>query len=123
VVVVAIGQLSNVAVTVGLVLLGLGWSASTVAGSALVADLSTGAMRLRIQGRSDTIMSLAGAFGGGFAGPILIVVGYAGLAWGAGLLVLVVAAAALVVWRVTPTTPAAPLDATSEVQPAGQAPA
>lgn len=99
VVVVALGQLSNAAVTVGLVLLGLGWSASTVAGSALVADLATGKTKLRIQGRSDTIMSLAGALGGGFAGPILTVVGYAGLAWGAGILVLVVAVAALIVWR------------------------
>ncbi|WP_231603880.1 MFS transporter [Salinibacterium sp. NG22] len=99
VVVVALGELSNTAVTVGLVLLGLGWSASTVAGSALVADLATGKTKLRIQGRSDTIMSLAGAFGGGFAGPILTQVGYAGLAWGAGILVLVVTVAALVVWR------------------------
>ncbi|QYH37093.1 MFS transporter [Salinibacterium sp. M195] len=99
VLVVALGQLSNAAVTVGLVLLGLGWSASTVAGSALVADLATGKTKLRIQGRSDTIMSLAGAVGGGFAGPILAVVGYAGLAWGAGILVLIVTAAALVVWR------------------------
>ncbi|MGV8911688.1 MAG: MFS transporter [Rhodoglobus sp.] len=104
VLVVALGQLSNVAVTVGLVLLGLGWSASTVGGSALVADLSTGATRLRIQGRSDTIMSLAGAVGGGFAGPILTIVGYAGLAWGAGILVLIVSAGALVVWRSKPST-------------------
>ncbi|MGV8876483.1 MAG: MFS transporter [Rhodoglobus sp.] len=128
VLVVALGQLSNAAVTVGLVLLGLGWSASTVAGSALVADLSTGAMRLRIQGRSDTIMSLAGALGGGFAGPVLIMIGYAGLAWGAGILVLVVAAGALLVWRITPTgasvhtagISAAHEDATSRAQPAGR---
>ncbi|MEL0625777.1 MFS transporter [Salinibacterium amurskyense] len=99
VVVVALGELSNTAVTVGLVLLGLGWSASTVAGSALVADLATGKTKLRIQGRSDTIMSLAGALGGGFAGPILAMVGYAGLAWGAGVLVLIIVVAALVVWR------------------------
>lgn len=99
VLVVALGQLSNAAVTVGLVLLGLGWSASTVGGSALVADLATGKTKLRVQGRSDTIMSLAGALGGGFAGPILAMVGYAGLAWGAGILVLIVTAAALVVWR------------------------
>ena len=121
VLVVALGQLSNAAVTVGLVLLGLGWSASTVGGSALVADLATGATRLRVQGRSDTIMSLAGAVGGGFAGPILVVVGYAGLAWGAGVLVLVVAVSALVVWRIKPATPSAPVDATSEVQPRARA--
>jgi MFS family permease len=117
VLVVALGELSNAAVTVGLVLLGLGWSASTVAGSALVADLSTGATRLRIQGRSDTIMSLAGAFGGGFAGPILLVVGYAGLAWGAGILVLLVAAAALVVWRIKPTATSTPLLVSDSHQP------
>jgi len=117
VLVVALGELSNAAVTVGLVLLGLGWSASTVGGSALVADLATGETRLRVQGRSDTIMSLAGAVGGGFAGPILAVVGYAGLAWGAGVLVLIVAAAALLVWRINPATPSTPVDATSGVQP------
>ena len=41
--VVALGELSNTAVTVGLALLGLGWSASTVAGSALVGRGGLGA--------------------------------------------------------------------------------
>jgi hypothetical protein len=52
--------------------------------------------RLRIQGRTDTIMSLTGAAGGALAGPVLALVGYAGLAWGAGVLVLVVIVAASV---------------------------
>lgn len=75
----AAGQDSTVAVAVGLVLLGLGWSASTVAASALVADLASGATRLRVQGRSDLSMSLAGAAGAAASGPVLAWLGYAGL--------------------------------------------
>jgi predicted MFS family arabinose efflux permease len=64
-----------------------------------VSDLVTGEARLRVQGRTDTIMSLAGALGGGLAGPVLALVGYSGLAWIAGVLVLGVVAAALAVRR------------------------
>ena len=96
VVVLAVGAEQTAAVTVGLVLLGLGWSASTVSGSALVSDLATGVTRVRIQGRADMIMSLTGAVGGALAGPVLALVGYSGLAWVAGVLVLVVIVAASV---------------------------
>jgi MFS family permease len=96
VVVLGIGGEQTAAVTVGLVLLGLGWSASTVAGSALVSDLATGVTRVRIQGRTDMIMSLTGAVGGALAGPVLALVGYAGLAWCAGVLVIAVIVAASV---------------------------
>jgi len=95
----AVGEDSTAAVTVGLVLLGLGWSASTIAASALVSDVVRGARRVRIQGRSDLIMNVAGAAGAAFAGPVLAVLGYAGLAWVVGILVLGVAAAAVVVGR------------------------
>ena len=94
--VLAIGELSNAAVAVGLVLLGLGWSAATVAASALVADLVTGAARVRMQGRTDMIMNIAGAAGGALAGPVLALVGYAGLALCAGGLVIGVIVAASV---------------------------
>jgi MFS family permease len=93
----ALGADSQALVTVGLILLGLGWSASTVAGSALVADLVTGAARTRMQGRTDLSMNLAGAVGGASAGPVLALLGYSGLAWVAGVLVLVVTAGAVVV--------------------------
>ena len=93
--VVALGQLDPALVTVGLVFLGLGWSASTVSGSALVADLVTGAARTRIQGRTDLVMNIAGAGGGAVAGPVLALVGYAGLAWSAGMLVLLIVAGAI----------------------------
>ncbi|MCY7324991.1 MAG: MFS transporter [Microbacteriaceae bacterium] len=96
---VALGAESPTLVTVGLIFLGLGWSAATVSGSAFVADLVTGPARARIQGRTDLIMSLSGAGGGALAGPVLALIGYAGLAWAAGLLVLIVIAAAAVVAR------------------------
>lgn len=83
-------------VAIALVLLGLGWSASTVSGSALVSDLVTGAQRVKVQGRTDTIMSLAGALGGALAGPTLAAIGYSGLAWAAGVFVLAIIVAASV---------------------------
>ncbi|MFU8947402.1 MFS transporter [Mycetocola zhadangensis] len=87
---VAFGEQSMTWVTVGLIFLGLGWSASTVSASALLGDLVTGAARPIIQGRSDLVMNLAGALGGAAAGPALALVGYPGLAISAGVLVLVV---------------------------------
>ncbi len=95
--VVALGSANNAAVGVGLVLLGLGWSASTVSASALVSDLVTGAQRVRIQGRSDLVMNIAGAVGGASAGPVLALVGYAGLAWIVGILVLGIIGGATVI--------------------------
>lgn len=95
--VVAIGTANNAAVGVGLVLLGLGWSASTVSASALISDLVTGAERVRIQGRSDLFMNIAGAVGGASAGPVLALIGYAGLAWVVGVLVLAILGGATVI--------------------------
>jgi len=106
IVIVAVGSSSNVAVAVGLVLLGLGWSASTVSASALVSDLVTGAERVRVQGRSDLFMNVAGAVGGASAGPVLAVIGYAGLAWVAGTLVVAVVVGASVVTQRVRLTPA-----------------
>jgi len=83
---------SHAAVVVGLVLLGLGWSASSVAGAALLTAAAPAATRIRVQGRSDLAMNLAGTFGGAVAGPVLAVLGYAGLAW---LLLVPVAAVLL----------------------------
>lgn len=85
------------AVGVGLVLLGLGWSASTVAGSALVTELSQAARRTRYQGITDLLMSLAGAVGGALAGVVLAFAGYEGLAFGCIALVAIVVVAAVVV--------------------------
>lgn len=79
--VTAVGAARPGLVMAGLILLGLGWSASTVAGAALLSDAAPVADRVRLQGRSDLTMNLAGALGGAVAGPALALAGYAGLAW------------------------------------------
>jgi MFS family permease len=94
--VIALGESSETFITVGLIFLGLGWSASTVAASALLTDLLTGAARPKIQGRSDLVMNGAGALGGAAAGPVLALVGYSGLAWAAGVLVIAITIGVLV---------------------------
>ena len=58
-------------VTLGLFLLGLGWSASTVSGSALLAATLPANEKTNVQGVSDSMMNLSGAFGGAIAGTIL----------------------------------------------------
>ncbi|MGX1701632.1 MFS transporter [Microbacterium sp. NPDC055357] len=84
------GQDSTAAVTVGLVLLGLGWSASTVAGSTLLTEASAEDRRTRRQGLSDFAMSLVGAAGAILAGVVLGWIGYGGLALVAGIAVIAV---------------------------------
>jgi MFS family permease len=81
---------SRTGVTVSLVLLGLGWSASVVAGSAMVAESVHIQDRPAIQGISDLSMNAAGALGGALAGPVLASMGYSGLAFLAMGLVAVV---------------------------------
>ena len=95
---VAIGAEDHGGVTVGLVLLGLGWSASTVAGSALLAESVASEMRAVMQGRSDLAMNGAGALGGALAGPALVVFGYSGLAMLALVIVAVVVVLAIRLW-------------------------
>lgn len=77
--------------TLALVSLGIGWSASTVAGSTLVSGAVEIYERPQLQGTSDLCMSLAGVLGGLFAGPILASIGFQGLA-----LVLMVLALSLI---------------------------
>jgi MFS family permease len=74
-----LGQLSFAAVVVGLFLLGLGWSAATVAASALLTEVLPVAEKTKVQGFSDTLMNLAGAFGGAIAGTILTLYTFGGL--------------------------------------------
>jgi MFS family permease len=68
------------AVLVALLLLGLGWSAATVAGAALLTESTVTAMRPRRQGLSDTLMTLSAAVGAVLAGIVLSLIGYGGLA-------------------------------------------
>lgn len=75
----AFGSMDRVSLSLGLLLLGLGWSAATVAGSALLATSLATDEKANVQGLSDSLQSLAGAIGGGASGVILAAVGYPGL--------------------------------------------
>jgi MFS family permease len=77
-------------VIAGLIFLGLGWSASTVAGSALLTESAAPERRPLVQGRSDLVMSGTGAVGGALAGVALALLGYSGLSFVALLLVATV---------------------------------
>jgi MFS family permease len=81
----------HVRLSIGLVLLGLGWSAMTVASAALVTGAVSPGQRPSTQGFSDLVMGLA-AMGAGIAsGPIVEYAGY-------GVLCLACAVVALLVF-------------------------
>ena len=65
------GQDDRTLVTVGLFLLGLGWSASTVGGAALLTSTLPVEEKTNVQGLSDALMNLSGAVGGAISGTIL----------------------------------------------------
>ena len=73
------GQSDFTAVVIGLFLLGLGWSATTVAASALLSESLDTGDRSKVQGFSDSLMNLSGAFGGAIAGTILTLYTVGGL--------------------------------------------
>lgn len=79
-------------VMVALILLGLGWSAATVAGAALLTEASAPELRTRRQGRSDSLMSLSAAAGAVLAGVVLSNFQYAGLGIAAFVLVALIVA-------------------------------
>lgn len=81
-------------VILGLFLLGLGWSATTVAGSALLSEQLATSEKPVVQGFSDSLMSLSGAFGGAIAGTILTIYGFGGLNAAALLPVILIVLAA-----------------------------
>lgn len=102
------GQASTAAVTVALVLLGLGWSASTVAGSALLTEASSEQRRTRRQGFSDFAMSMVAAVGAILAGVVLGAIGYGGLALVVGVLVVATLLLSPLGRRTTPAERVAP---------------
>ncbi|MFI2562800.1 MFS transporter [Paenarthrobacter sp. NPDC018779] len=79
VLVAGLGHAQPFLVTVGLILLGLGWSAATIAGSTLLAESVAEGQRVTVQGVSDTLMGAAGAVGGATSGLVLAWLGYQGL--------------------------------------------
>jgi len=90
---------AQTAVTISLALLGLGWSAATVAGSALLTEATSERLRTRRQGRSDLTMNLVGAGGAISAGVVLGWIGYSGLALVSILAVAAVVVGLVLVWR------------------------
>lgn len=84
-------QHSQRGLVVALVLLGLGWSATTVAGSTLLTESIPVPQRPRVQGISDTAMSLAGAVAGALAGVVVGLFGYPVLVLGAGAISVIAA--------------------------------
>ncbi|MHC5262367.1 MFS transporter [Streptomyces sp. UC4497] len=71
-----------------LFLLGLGWSAGLVAGSALLTDSVPQAARAAAQGLSDLTMSLSAGIGGAAAGLVMATASYAWLNLAAACLLL-----------------------------------
>ncbi|MFV2100272.1 MFS transporter [Micromonospora sp. LOL_024] len=66
--------------TIGLILLGLGWSATMVAGSTLLSESVPDSVRPGAQGLSDLVMGLAGALAGALSGFVMQVAGFPVLA-------------------------------------------
>jgi MFS family permease len=70
----------------GLLVLGLGWSATMVAGSTLLSESVPTELRVSAQGLSDLMMGLAGALAGALSGVVVH-------SWGYGRLTLLAALA------------------------------
>ncbi|MFP3990562.1 MFS transporter [Streptomyces sp. E11-3] len=80
---------------VGLFVLGLGWSAGLVSGSALLTDSVPGPARAAAQGLSDLTMNAAAGVGGAAAGLVVAQAGYGWLNLGAAVLLLPLSVLAL----------------------------
>ena len=78
-VVAGLGQSDFLMVIIGLFLLGIGWSASTVSASALLSQALGVEQRTKVQGFSDSLMNFSGAFGGAVSGTILATYSFSGL--------------------------------------------
>lgn len=84
---------SETRITIGLGLLGIGWSASVIAGASLVAKSADISVRPLVQGLSDLAMHVAGATGGLLAGIVVATHGYGVLNAVAGALTVPLVAA------------------------------
>lgn len=86
----------HVLLAVGLILLGLGWSCTMVAGSAMLTGAADPDRRPALQGLSDLAMGLAGALAGALSGLVVDFASYPALTVLAAAAVL---PAAALVWR------------------------
>ncbi|WP_433084474.1 MFS transporter [Dactylosporangium sp. CA-052675] len=78
----------TVRLSIGLALLGIGWSATMVAGSTLLSESVPTGQRAGVQGLSDVIMGVAGASAGALSGLVVDFFGYPVLALLAGVTVI-----------------------------------
>jgi MFS family permease len=79
---------SDLQITIGLILLGLGWSASVISGAAMLTRSVETSARPAVQGLNDLAMNMAGAFGGLLAGLVVAWQGFGTLTAAAGALTL-----------------------------------
>ncbi|SKA38424.1 Predicted arabinose efflux permease, MFS family [Marinactinospora thermotolerans DSM 45154] len=90
---------SHAVTTVGLVLLGLGWSFALVSASTLLAESLEADRRADAQGLSDLVMNLCGAGGGALSGVLVGAYGFGTLNAVAATLTVVVVVLAARTWR------------------------
>jgi len=94
----------TVRLSIGLTLLGLGWSSTMVAGSTLLTDSVPVDSRPGAQGLSDLVMGLAGAIGGALSGIVVETAGYPTLTLIAAITTVPLVALALRPLPVVPAT-------------------
>ncbi|GAA0930820.1 MFS transporter [Virgisporangium aurantiacum] len=86
---------ATVRLSIGLALLGLGWSATMVAGSTLLTEAVDVVVRPAAQGLNDMAMGFAGAMAGALSGVVVAIGSYGTLALLSGMAVLPLLALAL----------------------------
>ena len=86
---------ATVPLSIGLALLGLGWSATMVAGSTLLTEAIDVGVRPAAQGLNDMAMGFAGATAGALSGVVVAIGGYGTLALLSAMAVLPLLALAL----------------------------
>src|SRR5215207_3553600 len=94
---------SELQITIGLITLGLGWSASVIAGAAMLTRSLEVEVRPVVQGFSDLAMNLSGACGGLLAGVVVAISGYGTLNAAAAVLTVPVIALVLSGRRIAAT--------------------
>jgi MFS family permease len=89
----------SVQLAIGLFLLGLGWSATLIAGSTLLTESVPAEIKAGTQGVADLVMNLSGAAGGAVAGIVIATLSYGWLCLLASVPVVVLAVYLLKVKR------------------------
>jgi MFS family permease len=107
----------TVRLSIGLALLGLGWSGTMVAGSTLLTEAVDVTVRPAAQGLNDISMGVAGALAGAMSGLIVALGGYSTLALLAALAVLPLLALALRPVAAPVVAGPSPLDVSDEPEP------